>query len=156
MSKKKIYGYRNDIHIEQSFYERMVDKLDGIRMKEKFNHKDCFEVTCPICSKRTAKMGYSSRGNTFMFVCRPSDGCSKGMNLHQLIQNYGSNDLIKEWNESREITWNQKNGWNPIKNKRTPGPKKNKIKERISISDLHGDWTKIKFDQRKSEKPNGS
>ena len=124
-------GYRfiRDIHIEEPYYHAMAGKLNGYKLRESFNSKASYEVSCPCCKKRKARMGYSKDKNTFILVC-PVDTCSlRSLVLHDLIKRYffGGN----MWNDWRKESWTTtyEENWFPVKNKvayKDRAPRKNK------------------------------
>lgn len=111
------------------FFEKVKLELSsGVREKRSFRDKEgwCHEVTCPKCRKRKSVL----LEDTFMFLC-PITGCIGGLNLHQLITQYCSDDLINEWNrsirEQKRINDASRNGFEkpmPIKNRRPRGSNK--------------------------------
>ena len=110
------YEYIRYIHIEEPFYHTMASKLNGIKIREPFNGKASYEVSCPCCNKRKARMGYSKHKDTFILVC-PVDTCSvRSLNLHQLIYRFGGDCM---WNDWRKASWTTtyEEEWFPIKNK---------------------------------------
>ena len=109
------YEIIRDIHIEEPYYHTIAAKFNGIKLKEAFNGKVSYEVSCPCCKKRKARMGYSKDKNTFILVCSV-DTCSlRCLNLHQLIYRYG----YEMWNEWRKASWTTtyEENWFPVKNK---------------------------------------
>ena len=110
------YKFIRDIHIEEPYYHTIARKLNGYKLKETFNGKASYEVSCPCCKKRKARMGYSKHKNTFILVC-PVDTCSvRSLNLHQLIYRFGGDCM---WNDWRKASWTTtyEEEWFPIKNK---------------------------------------
>jgi len=111
-------GYRfiRDIHIEEPYYHTIARKLNGYKLKETFNGKASYEVSCPCCKKRKARMGYSKNKNTFILVC-PVDTCSmSSMNLHDLIKRFGGQSMFNEWRKDSWTTTYEED-WFPIQNK---------------------------------------
>tara|TARA_B100001996_G_scaffold173653_1_gene132508 strand:- start:50 stop:493 length:444 start_codon:yes stop_codon:yes gene_type:complete len=110
------YKYIRDIHIEEPFYHTMARKLNGIKIREPFNGKASYEVSCPCCKKRKARMGYSNHKDTFILVC-PVDTCSlRRLVLHDLIKRFGGESMFNEWRKASWTTTYEEN-WFPIQNK---------------------------------------
>jgi len=110
------YKFIRDIHIEEPYYHTIARKLNGYKLKETFNGKASYEVSCPCCKKRKARMGYSKNKNTFILVC-PVDTCSmSSMNLHDLIKRFGGQSMFNEWRKDSWTTTYEEN-WFPIQNK---------------------------------------
>ena len=111
-----------DITKETPFFEDMVSRLNGRNDKKRYMNKSYpeYQVTCPKCNRRVARLGASKSGDGYMLIC-PCDGCNCGMSLNNLIQKTRDKDLIKKWTKSRMKTWYEPNGWLPIKNRK---PKK--------------------------------
>ena len=110
------YKFIRDIHIEEPYYHTIARKLNGYKLKETFNGKASYEVSCPCCKKRKARMGYSKNKNTFILVC-PVDTCSmSSMNLHDLIKRFGGQSMFNEWRKDSWTTTYEED-WFPIQNK---------------------------------------
>ena len=110
------YKFIRGIHIEEPYYHTIARKLNGYKLKETFNGKASYEVSCPCCKKRKARMGYSKNKNTFILVC-PVDTCSmSSMNLHDLIKRFGGQSMFNEWRKDSWTTTYEEN-WFPIQNK---------------------------------------
>ena len=115
--------FYTDIHIEEPFFHQMALELNGTRVPNR-NGRCAYEVKCPRCGKKKSRMIMGSK-NQWLFGC-PVDGCKWGCNLHQLIRDYGSEQIIERWNSAR-----CRDDWYPIKNRRKPGPKKNFKKHQV-------------------------
>lgn len=109
-----------DLEIQSYFFERMASKLGGKKYRQE-NGMDAYRVKCPACSCSGAIMCLGRKGTTYMLLCPNIGGCSLpsrnngGLNLHQLINYYGS-ELLKEWlREGRRS--NYYGNWLPIKNR---------------------------------------
>ena len=110
------YEFIRDIHIEEPYYHTIAAKFNGIKLREAFNGKASYEVSCPCCKKRKARMGYSKQKNTFILVC-PVDTCSmSSMNLHDLIKRFGGQSMFNEWRKDSWTTTYEED-WFPIQNK---------------------------------------
>ena len=110
------YKFIRDIHIEEPYYHTMALKLNGNKLREPFNNKASYEVSCPCCNKRKARMGYSKEKNTFILVC-PVDTCSmRSLVLHDLIKRFGGESMFNEWRKASWTTTYEEN-WFPIQNK---------------------------------------
>ena len=110
------YKFIRDIHIEEPYYHTMAKILNGNKLRETFNGKTSYQVECPCCKKKKARMGYSKQKDTFILVC-PVDTCSvRSLNLHQLIYRFGGDCM---WNDWRKASWTTtyEEEWFPIKNK---------------------------------------
>ncbi len=61
-------GYRfiRDIHIEEPYYHTIARMLNGNKLGETFNGKTSYQVECPCCKKKKARMGYSKQKDTFI------------------------------------------------------------------------------------------
>ena len=109
------YKFIRDIHIEEPYYHTMARMLKGNKLGETFNGKTSYQVECPCCKKKKARMGYSKQKDTFILVC-PVDTCSmRSMVLHDLIKRYGG-DMWNDWRKASWTTTYEEN-WFPVKNK---------------------------------------
>ena len=109
------YKFIRDIHIEEPYYHTMAGMLNGNKLRETFNGKTSYQVECPCCKKKKARMGYSKQKDTFIFVC-PVDTCSlRSLVLHELIKRFGG-DLFQDWRKASWTTTYEEN-WFPIQNK---------------------------------------
>ena len=110
------YKYIRDIHIEEPYYHTMAGMLNGNKLRETFNGKTSYQVKCPCCKKKKARMGYSKQKDTFILVC-PVDTCSmRSMVLHDLIYRFGGESMFNEWRKASWTTTYEEN-WFPIQNK---------------------------------------
>lgn len=110
---------------QSRFFMEMVLRLGG-RKYQQANGKDAYRVKCPACGCSGAVMGLGKQGTTFMLLCPNNGKCSLpsltkgsggGLNLHQLINHYGGDKLLKEWaREGRKSNYYE--DWLPIKNRR--------------------------------------
>lgn len=127
-------SYKEDFPTNQSkqynYYVDIAMELQGQFSREKINGMNCYEVRCPLCGRRKARMFPSERGDTYMFGC-PVYGCKTdrgwGCSLHELITEHGSQDLQDRWNKERK--------WTGIKNRRPRGQTKPPLtdQERLQI-----------------------
>ena len=109
------YKFIRDIHIEEPYYHTMAGILKGNKCKELINGKGTYEVECPCCKKRKARMGWSKQKDTFILMC-PVDYCTnRRVVLHDLIYRYGG-DLWDAWRNDSWTTTYEEN-WFPIQNK---------------------------------------
>ena len=108
----------SDLYKEQPFYDEVVRRLNGKLIRERFRGQKAYAVECPRCHKTKARMGVSTDGDTYIFVC-PRDGCNYYVNLNDLIHDLGDQKLKSEWTKARMITWYDPQGWKPRKNKKT-------------------------------------
>ena len=111
-------GYRfiRGIHIEEPYYHTIARMLNGNKLRETFNGKTSYQVECPCCKKKKARMGYSKHKNTFILVC-PVDTCSmRSMVLHDLIKRFGGESMFNDWRKASWTTTYEEN-WFPIQNK---------------------------------------
>ena len=109
------YKFIRDIHIEEPYYHTMAGMLNGNKLRETFNGKTSYQVECPCCKKKKARMGYSKQKDTFILVC-PVDTCSlRSLVLHDLIKRYGG-DMWNDWRKASWTTTYEEN-WFPIQNK---------------------------------------
>ena len=110
------YEFIRDIHIEEPYYHTIAAKFNGIKLKEAFNGKLSYQVSCPCCKKRIARMEYSKDKNTFILIC-PVNTCSlRSMVLHELIKRFGGESMFNEWRKASWTTTYEEN-WFPVKNK---------------------------------------
>ena len=103
--------FQSNAHIEEPFFHQLAYQLDGTPMGKFKGGKPIYQVRCPRCHKKKAKLCLGEQGNTYVFGC-PVDGCNWGCNLHQLINGYGTDELRKEWQLAR-----YQEDWLPIKNR---------------------------------------
>ena len=103
--------FKTNLTIEEPFYHQMAYMLNGRSIYETINGRMSYEVTCPRCKKRKARMFLSKQKDTFMFGC-PVDGCKWGCNLNDLINTYGSDPIQQKWISART-----QDDWFPIKNR---------------------------------------
>ena len=109
------YKFIRDIHIEEPYYHTMAGMLNGNKLRETFNGKTSYQVECPCCKKKKARMGYSKQKDTFILVC-PVDTCSlRSLVLHDLIKRYGG-DMWNDWRKASWTTTYEEN-WFSVKNK---------------------------------------
>ena len=61
LNRYNIMGYRfiRDIHIEEPCYHTIARMLNGNKLQETLNGKTSYQVECPCCKKKKARMGYS-------------------------------------------------------------------------------------------------
>ena len=110
------YKFVRDVHIEEPYYHAIAGILNGNKLKESFNGKLSYQVECPCCKKKKARMGYSQQKNTFILVC-PVDICSmRSMVLHELIKRFGGESMFNDWRKASWTTTYEEN-WFPVKNK---------------------------------------
>jgi len=112
-----------NLGVQHRFFMDMVFRLGGKKYRQA-NGKDAYRVKCPSCGCSGAVMGVGSKGTTYMLLCPNTDNCTlpsrtstcRGLNLHQLINHYGGDKLLKEWlREGRSSNYYEK--WYPIKNR---------------------------------------
>ena len=134
-------GYRfiRDIHIEEPCYHTIARMLNGNKLQETLNGKTSYQVECPCCKKKKARMGYSKQKDTFILVC-PVDTCSmRSMVLHDLIKRFGGESMLNEW---RKASWTTiyKENWFPVKTKvpyKDRAPRKKKLfKEKQELKSI--------------------
>ena len=110
------YKFIRDIHIEEPYYHTIARMLNGNKLGETFNGKTSYQVECPCCKKKKARMGYSKQKDTFILVC-PVDTCSmRSMVLHDLIKRFGGESMFNDWRKASWTTTYEEN-WFPVKNK---------------------------------------
>ena len=136
--KNRRMKFYTDINLEEPFLHSMAFELNGTRIRNR-NGRPVYEVRCPKCGKKKAKM--MAVNDQWLFGC-PVDGCRGGCNLHQLIRDYGSDGLVQKWNAER-----LRDEWFPIKNRRKPGPKVNFKKDQVStpIEGLSNDLIRLRI-----------
>lgn len=115
-----------DLGTQFQFFMDMVLRLGGKKYRQA-NGSEAYRVKCPACGCAGAIMGLGSKRTTYMLLCPNVGKCSLpgygngsgGLNLHQLINHYGGDKLLKEWlrrgrmhNSYGDYTWL------PIKNRR--------------------------------------
>ena len=101
------WKYEFDVTKEEDFFLKMVSLLGAEKMDKEtlgVDRRKCYQVKCPKCSKKCARMALSRDHQRYMLLCPI---CKKGMNLNSLIR-----------------TWYEPNGWLPIKNRKPKGSKK--------------------------------
>ena len=131
----------NDPIIELPFFQEMVGRLKGVERKDNFNGFKFYEVECPECGKRAARMGYFKKANTFAIEC-PVNGCvlnkkknRKGLSLNDLIKHHGGIEMFDRWCKARG-QFHYKSNWNPIKNRRVgekSSRRKKTFKEKMDL-----------------------
>ena len=110
------YKFIRDVHIEEPYYHTIAGILNGNKLQESFNGKLSYQVECPCCKKKKARMGYSKQKDTFILVC-PVDTCSmRSMVLHDLIKRFGGESMFNDWRKASWTTTYEEN-WFPIQNK---------------------------------------
>jgi len=111
--------------IQSSFFLEMVFRFGG-KKYHKANGKDAYRVTCPACGCDGAVMGLGKQGTTYMLLCPNKGNCclpgytkagQGGLNLHQIINHYGGDKLLREWLKAGR-TKNYYEDWLPIKSRR--------------------------------------
>ena len=110
---------------QSRYFMDMVLRFGGKKYRQA-NGMDAYRVKCPACGCPGAIMGLGRKGTTYMLLCPNTGKCSLpshtngsagGLNLHQLINHYGGDKLLKEWlREGRKS--NCYEDWLPIKNRR--------------------------------------
>ena len=112
----------NDPSVEYPFFDEMVKRLKGTPKKDNFNGFKYYEVECPECGRRAARMGCFRKANTFAIEC-PVNGCvlnkkknRKGLSLNDLIKHHGGIEMFDRWCRARG-QFNPKNAWKGIKNR---------------------------------------
>tara|TARA_Y100001963_G_C6788041_1_gene453959 strand:- start:4154 stop:4633 length:480 start_codon:yes stop_codon:yes gene_type:complete len=138
---------KRDTYEEKSYFHLMALELSGVGCQYRYqelNGPSSYRVKCPNCGCKGAKLDLARRKDNYIFICPPSEykGCGKVLLLWQLIKEYGSEKIKKDYSEPLLV---KKDNWFPIKNRTKKGKNKNKIKPRILISDLHSDWVRLKF-----------
>ena len=122
----------------------MVGRLKGVERKDNFNGFKFYEVECPECGKRAARMGYFKKANTFAIEC-PVNGCvlnkrkgTKALTLNDLIKYYGGIEMFDRWCIARG-QFHYKNNWNPIKYRRLgerSSRRKKSFKEKMDLKSV--------------------
>lgn len=114
-----------DLAVQHQFFMDMVLRL-GAKKYRQANGKDAYRVNCPACGCGGAVMGLGKQGTTYMLLCPNREKCTLpsrtngragGLNLHQLINHYGGDKLLKNW-LARGRNKNYYEEWLPIKHKR--------------------------------------
>lgn len=114
-----------DLGVQHKFFMDMVLRL-GARKYKQANGRDAYRVKCPACGCSGAVMGLGRAGTTYMLLCPNTENCllpsgsnarSAGLNLHQLINHYGGDELLKKWLQAGRKK-NYYEDWLPIKNRR--------------------------------------
>lgn len=123
-SSSSFVGYP-DLGAQSRYFMDMVLRFGGKKYRQA-NGMDAYRVKCPACGCPGAIMGLGRNGTTYMLLCPniakctlPShtNGSAGGLNLHQLINHYGGDKLLKEWlREGRKSNYCE--DWLPIKNRR--------------------------------------
>ena len=133
----------NDPSVEYPFFDEMVKRLKGTPKKDNFNGFKYYEVECPECGRRAARMGFFRKANTFAIEC-PVNGCvlnkkknRKGLSLNDLIKHHGGIEMFDRWCRARG-QFNPKNAWKGIKNRqRTYSCKSRRtFKEKMDMKSL--------------------
>ena len=133
----------NDPSVEYPFFDEMVKRLNGSPKKDNFNGFKYYEVECPECGRRAARMGFFRKANTFAIKC-PVNGCvlnkkknRKGLSLNDLIKHHGGIEMFDRWCRARG-QFNPKNAWKGIKNRqRTYSCKSRRtFKEKMDMKSL--------------------
>ena len=134
----------NDPIIELPFFQEMVGRLKGVERKDNFNGFKFYEVECPECGKRAARMGYFKKANTFAIEC-PVNGCvlnkkknRKGLSLNDLIKHHGGIEMFDRWCKARG-QFNPKNAWKGIKNRKksySSNSTRRTFKEKLELKSL--------------------
>ena len=113
-----------DLGTQSSFFMDMMLRLGGRKYRQA-NGKDAYRVKCPACGCTGAVAGLGRQSSTYMLLCPNTGKCSLpsvtngsgGLNLHQLINHYGGDKLLREWlREGRKS--NYYDNWLPVKNRR--------------------------------------
>ena len=133
----------NDPSVEYPFFDEMVRRLKGSPKKDNFNGFKYYEVECPECGRRAARMGFFRKANTFAIEC-PVNGCvlnkkknRKGLSLNDLIKHHGGIEMFDRWCKARGQL-NPKNAWKGIKNRQRPYSCKSRrtFKEKMDMKSL--------------------
>ena len=123
-----------DIRDEEPYFHRIAQMLDLLETKKvhRINGRNGYKVRCPKCGCKGGGFGISRNQDTFILMCS-NDSCLYRENLNQLVNRLGDEEMKKEWWELSfgPRTSKKDPQWNGIKNRRTPGPKK----QRTKISD---------------------
>ena len=92
-----------DMEYQQKYYYEMVSQFKGIDLnipkKQKTNipkgmNKRC---KCPQCGRHCASFFRSHNNDTFIMTCM--EGCGLKKTLHQLVLEFGSSRIKKEWKD---------------------------------------------------------
>ena len=116
---------------EEQFFEEIAEKLDVIETRREYlvNGQKGYKVECPKCKCKSAGFGVSKHGDTYILMCGRTE-CGYRKNLNQLINESSNEELKKQW---WELSFGPRPSekdpqWNGIKNRRKPGPKKQRKK----------------------------
>jgi len=106
----------------------MLELLDT-KKDHRINGHNGYKVRCPECGCKGGGFGISKNQDTFILMCA-NDSCRHLENLNQLVNRLGDDEMKKEWWElSFGPRANKKDPeWKGIKNRCTPGPKKQRKK----------------------------
>ena len=108
---------------QKDFVEEILRKYNGKLLPNNlFNGHPKWSLDCPNCHRPSGMIGYTKDLTSFLFAC---PACQTRMNLHNLIQEYGGDDMIKRWKNERYKNTHPIEQWLPIKNRKTG--KKNTI-----------------------------
>jgi len=115
------------LYEQRPYFEEMACYLRGVDKRKKINNNKSYQCVCPSCGKKESWMFASEKGDTFLFHCF-RDTCNlKTLTLHQLITLHGDVSIQKRWLKKAD-------DWLPIRNRITPGPKRNKsFKEKMQL-----------------------
>lgn len=111
------YKVRN-LEEQRVFMREMALSFSGISKKDSYG-RETFKCICPECSHNEANFFTSFNQDTFIFKCHRQKCKLGSMSLHRMITTYGSPEIQDRWLEGE-------GEWLGIKNRITPGPKKQK------------------------------
>ena len=114
MAKYKV----RDLEEQRVFMREMALSFSGISKKDSYG-RETFKCICPECTHNEANFFTSFNQDTFIFKCHRQKCKLGSMSLHRMIATYGSPDIQGRWLE-------REGEWLGIKNRITPGPKKQK------------------------------
>ena len=116
---------------QEHFFKEIAKELKVIETGKDYlvNKQKGYKVECPKCERKSAGLGVSKHGDTYILMCGRTE-CGYRKNLNQLINESPNEELKKQW---WELTLGPRTSkkdpeWKGIQNRRTPGPKKQRKK----------------------------
>ena len=93
------------------------------------NKEKGYKVECPRCKHKSGGFGLGKDGDTYILMCGRVN-CTYRENLNGLVNRLGDEAMKERW---RELSFGPRTSkkdpeWRGIKNRRTPGPKKQRKK----------------------------